>query len=96
VSKYEVKIDGTYGWGEGLEQCPPGFQISWSAKGIGFGTLTVQQTGDGTFTLDHECMSREFCAAVFEALLEAAYPVGPEETRESAEAALRAKMKEGK
>jgi hypothetical protein len=95
VSKYDIKIDSVYGWGEG-HSCPPGLQIGWSAKGIGFGTLTFTDLGDGKFSVDHECMSREFCTAVFAALLDAAYPVDPEESREAAEAELRARMKEGK
>ena len=41
-----------------------GFVLNWSCKGIGFGQLTIEQTEDGEFKMDTECMGDEFAKAV--------------------------------
>jgi hypothetical protein len=75
---YEITINSICGWGkhwsqhaeDSSDQEPGGFVISWSAKGIGFGELTVGMDGQ-VITVDDECMSREFCDAVMAKLLDA-------------------------
>ena len=43
-----------------------GMVISWSAKGIGFGQLTIAKRKEtGEWHVDDERMSAEFCASIF-------------------------------
>lgn len=43
-----------------------GMVISWSAKGIGFGQITIaKHKDDGKWYVDDEHMSAEFCASIF-------------------------------
>jgi hypothetical protein len=46
-----------------------GFAIAWEAENFGFGLLTLRHNGEETI-LETECMSPEFCKAVFDKFFE--------------------------
>lgn len=68
-SNSDVFVDG-----EGNEHPEryQGFTVSWGAKDIGFGELTLKQHEDGRVELDTEAMSKDFVKAVFAKLVEQA------------------------
>jgi hypothetical protein len=48
------------------------FQVSWSMKGIGFGSFTFFKDEDGTIRIDNECCSREGIKRVLNNLVDQA------------------------
>jgi hypothetical protein len=48
------------------------FQVSWSIKGIGFGSFTFFTSEDGSVSIDNECCSKEMIKRVLNNLVDKA------------------------
>jgi len=66
MKKYKVEV--------GIVECHSNyFIVNWSARGLGFGQVTLTTYADGSVHIDDEYMSKEFVKAVFDALIEKWY-----------------------
>ena len=70
--KYKIEITYIQGWTRKTPGSNSGFILGWTAKGMGFGQLSVKMNDDGSVEMDTELMTPGFVRACFDALIAAA------------------------
>ncbi len=74
MSEYDFTYVTITACGPGLKDPQNNFVIiSWAAKDIGFGEMTIVQNKDGgPAAIDSECMGKDFCKALLMKLVDEA------------------------